>query len=338
MLIIGTGAMFVAGSLFGGIIFLIFTVIFALYIRAIWPRIPFAACLIDIAGSIMQSYQGTIWVSLFCLVLQILWVLWWCATSGGYLASNNASNLIVFLMLVSFYWSLQVFQNISHMTTCGVAGAWYFSPGENLGLTSSALKRTLTTSFGSVCLGSFLVAVIQAMRAMVRMARQQGSGGAAGAILLCLADCLLRCLDQLVQFFNKYAYVQCAVYGVSFKEAASRTWNMMMNRGIDAWINDDLTGFAIACGALIGGVICAIIGYFMADNTNSLSSGGIPIFMAVIGFIIGFFLVHTVLYTIESGVATLFVCFAEDEGAMQRNRPQEYNELIAVAPALPPMQ
>ena len=34
--------------------------------------------------------------------------------------------------------------------------------------------------------------------------------------------------------------------------------------------------------------------------------------MAIIGFIVGYVLVHTVLETIESGVATLFVCIAEE--------------------------
>ena len=113
--------------------------------------------------------------------------------------------------------------------------------------------------------------------------------------------------------------------------AKSKSLNFFIKR-------DDLTGFAIACGSLIGGIICAVVGYFMAVNTNSLDHGAIPIVIAIIGFIIGFFLVHTVLYTIESGVATLFVCYAEDPGAMQRNRPQEYNELVTVAPPLQPVQ
>jgi hypothetical protein len=49
--------------------------------------------------------------------------------------------------------------------------------------------------FGSICLGSLLVAIIEALRSMVRNARENGDGG----ILLCLAECLLACLQDVLE-------------------------------------------------------------------------------------------------------------------------------------------
>jgi hypothetical protein len=46
----------------------------------------------------------------------------------------------------------------------------------------------------------------------------------------------------LVEWFNKYAYIEIALYGKSYLPAAKDTWNLMKDRGIDALINDSLVG------------------------------------------------------------------------------------------------
>lgn len=61
----------------------------------------------------------------------------------------------------------------------------------------------LTTSFGSICLGSLLVAIIQALQALANTARQEGDAG----ILACIAECILSCLASIVEYFNKWVSV-----------------------------------------------------------------------------------------------------------------------------------
>lgn len=50
-------------------------------------------------------------------------------------------------------------------------------------------------------------------------------------IARCIAVCLLRCLDQLIQFFNQYAFAQVAIYGKTYCDAAKATWNLLKSRG-----------------------------------------------------------------------------------------------------------
>ena len=107
------------------------------------------------------------------------------------------------------YWGFQVNKNISHTTTCGVAATWYFSTVIEHKPTPAAFKRTMTTSFGSVCLGSLIVAFLQAVRAMLRGSKRSRS------CLTLIALCLLGCIERLIRYFNKYAFAQCAIYGSS---------------------------------------------------------------------------------------------------------------------------
>ena len=263
----------------------------------------------------------------------MIWIFIWASCSSAYLlVESQPSSAIVFLLLVSLYWGFQVNQNISHTTTCGVAATWYFSSEINYNPTPRAFKRTMTTSFGSVCLGSLLVAILEALRAMIKNA-QNGKN----EMLKCIALCLLNCIERMVRYFNKYAYAQCAIYGTSFITSAKRTLDLFSSRGILALINDDLTGLAIFAGALIGGVVTAAIGYgvgfvfYHNDNDDDVRIG-VPIGLAVYGFFIGLVLCQTVLYVVHSAIVCLFVCYCEDPATLQRNRPEEYNRICNAKP------
>merc|ERR1712083_982787 len=86
-------------------------------------------------------------------------------------------------------------------------------------------------------------------------------------------------------------------------------WSLLKSKGIDALINDDLTGFAIL-GSVLGHI-----------GSNA------PEMYAFFGFLVGFYLCLTILQIVTSCVITLFVCYAEDPHAMSENRPLEYNKI-----------
>ena len=53
----------------------------------------------------------------------------------------------------------------------------------------------MTTSFGSICFGSLIVAIIQALKQLVNAARGADDGY---GILLCIIECLLGCIESIV--------------------------------------------------------------------------------------------------------------------------------------------
>jgi len=323
----------VLGNMVMVIIGAILALINALYAYCVRSRIPFASALLGISSSITSSYGGTIFISVMVIVFDSLWVVLWGSMVYAYTVvfGDDINGAVLFLMLVSFYWGFQVNQNISHTTSCGVAATWYFSTEIDYNPTPKAFKRTMTTSFGSVALGSLMVAVIQAMKAMVQSMRNNKNG-----LIVCLAMCLLNCLERLAEWFNTYAYAHCAIYGTSFISSAKMTLNLFKNRGFTALINDDLTGMVLFAGAMIGGVVTAItgggIGYvFYRDESDTVKVTVLPV-MAATGFFIGLMLTMTTLYVVRSSVVALFVCFAEEPAALHDNRPEEYKRLTGAKP------
>ena len=108
------------------------------------------------------------------------------------------------------------------VTVAGTVGTWWYNPEEATSCCSTAVLdsfyRATTLSFGSICLGSLLVAIIQALRQLVNQTRSEEGGD---NILLCLAECLLASLEGLIEYFNKWAYIYVGLYGYTYFEAVS---------------------------------------------------------------------------------------------------------------------
>lgn len=96
-----------------------------------------------------------------------------------------------------------------HVTVAGVLGTWWFSPEDSQHFCSPAVNqsfiRTVTTSFGSICFGSLIVAIIQALEQLAHAARANDDGG----IGVCIAECILSCLRQIVEVCTNLNAVMC---------------------------------------------------------------------------------------------------------------------------------
>jgi Plasma-membrane choline transporter len=115
--------------------------------------------------------------------------------------------LIVFVTFAA-YWITEVIKNVIHATIAGVYGSWFYS-SRNMprGATRGALKRSMTYSFGSISLGSLLVAIINFLRQLCSIAQNDAAGNSniVASIMFCLLQCFLSVLDWLVEFINRYA-------------------------------------------------------------------------------------------------------------------------------------
>ena len=120
---------------------------------------------------------------------------------------------MAFLMFLSYYWTHQVLSNTMHVTSAGVIGTWWFAPQDASAYCSPAIgdsfRRASTYSFGSICFGSLIVAVIQALRQLNHYLR----GNEDAQILVCIIDCILGCIEGIIEYFNKWAYVYVGLYG-----------------------------------------------------------------------------------------------------------------------------
>jgi hypothetical protein len=215
------------------IIIFLFAALLAWYTKAVWHRIPFAAANLRTAVCAVKANIGLAAMGLLTIPLNIGWFVLWMytfvqmtgspfmkqqvtitestddtvfGTPNTHATEEKVSPLFYMFLavsLLSLYWTLQVIRNVFHTTVAGTIGTWWFLPIEASSCCSRGLldswSRSMTYSFGSICLGSLIVAILETIKSMVQStARSQRSG-----IFRCIAQCLLVWLERIAEYFNK---------------------------------------------------------------------------------------------------------------------------------------
>lgn len=227
----------------GGIVFLLFGLFTAFCFWTWIPRIPFSVLMLQTAIDVSKSFGHVYLVSFlggllaaafgayFSVTLVAVYVKYEpgsnpACSAGGNCSSATVIGLLVFITFAA-YWISEWLKNTIHTTISGVYGAWFFAPKNTpKGATRGAARRALTYSFGSISLGSLLVAIINFLRQACSIAQQSeaNSGNMAAACGFCILQCFLGILDWAVQFINRYAFSYIALYGKSYIQAAKDTW------------------------------------------------------------------------------------------------------------------
>jgi hypothetical protein len=215
--------------------------------------------------------MGLTFVAVVMLLLALGCSLLWFVGLGG--AISGSSGGIVFLLLVSYYWVHQVLSNIVHVTSAGTVATWWYVPLEAMSCWSRAVQdsffRATTYSFGSICFGSLLVAVVQALRAMAHMARQNDDM----KLLACILDCILAMIQDIIEYLNKWAYVYVGIYGFPYVEAGRNVIQLLESKGWSVIITDDLCDRALFVVSLCVGLLTGVVGWIVAAMDQNLLAG-----------------------------------------------------------------
>lgn len=294
------------------------------YAYFVWSRIPFAAANLNTALIGVKSNLGVAAVAYVFLFLGFGWAIWWSIVAGNMM--GNYGSGVAFLFLLSYYWTQQVLSNTVHVTTAGVIGTWWFAPNEASSCCSKAIgdsfSRATTYSFGSICFGSLIVAVIQALRSLNHMLRDNEDA----QCVVCIIDCILGCIESIIEYFNKWAYVYVGLYGYSYLDAGKNVITLFQNKGWTTIITDDLAENVLFMMSIVIGLITGLVGLIVAsldqnifanlDVENPGSAG------FLVGFLVGFILASILMSVVASAVNTVIVCFAEAPNEFQTHHPQ----------------
>ncbi|KAF9184076.1 putative choline transporter, neither null mutation nor overexpression affects choline transport [Haplosporangium sp. Z 767] len=351
-----------SGSLFWGGLMMI-SGLLVLFLYKYWAeRMPFAVLLLQTVTSVTRKYPGTLVIAFAGLFTQIAWSAFWifslavnysvfehksnCRFQDGddgktkLVCDNNQLYMVMIYLNFVMFWNTEVIKNVVHVTIAGVFGVYYFFEGSAAGAPASptlgSAKRAMTTSFGSICFGSLLIALLQTLRYILNSMRSDSDDGFMAFLAMC-ASCILSCLEGLFEIFNKFAFTQVAMYGKPFVKAASDTWEMIKDRGVDAIINDSLVGNVLGMGSLLVAVLSGLYGYlfikvvqpsFYDKNDETL----VIIAIVVLEMILGAVMMSVPNNVLDSGVTTTFVALAEDPQTLYKTKPELYH---AIAEAYP---
>ncbi|KAF8518950.1 plasma-membrane choline transporter-domain-containing protein [Hysterangium stoloniferum] len=341
----------------GAIIFTIIALFSLLAYYGYRSRIPLASLILQVTMDIAKHHMSVYVVGFVALVLQAALSVWFTFTaiatytkytpgnpscSNGTSCSSRTVAGLIFYEVFSYLWTSQVIGNVALATLAGGPyGAWYYFGPSSDGLmpphpTISSFGRASTLSLGSIAFGSLIVTILELIRLILNAARQYANseGHPVEACLACCAQCLIGVIENLVQYFNRYAYIEIALYGKPYIAAAKDTWRLFQDRGISALINDSLVGMALTWGGYIVGLLSSLFGYLYLRLTHPAynADGQYTAPVVLFSFIIGLTSSLTLSSSIEAGVSTIFVGLAEDPQVLAIRVPELFEMIRETYP------
>jgi len=253
----------------------------------------------------MKNYISTVFVGYFTSAFGAIWS--FCVAFAIYglvldlFSENNTQNSITGSMYLltkskvfgyfllgyvafSYLYVKAVIQNLVHVTIAAVYALFIFSSTKkkdgNIRInvrdpTYNSIKRSLTTSFGSICFGSLVILIVEWVRRIINWVNKILSLSCFICCSCCL-EYLVGKLDYVLEYFNSYAFVHVAIYGSTFCEASKESFKLMTKHGIDAVLNDVLVSRVLIVGKLTVIFVSSVSAYYMCkfaakvDNSTDI--------------------------------------------------------------------
>jgi len=303
--------------------------------------IPFTVLLIQTLISVMQDHFAMIFITLAGSILCVAWnllcvvgclALYMVHRSNNYQHDAAEDNAVYFAVCFIFLWGSMVASNTCHVACCGIFSRWYFGK-EHDSPVAKSLKVAFITSFGSICLGSFAVAFIRATEMLLKKLEREAAedNNPVVCVLLCLTRCVVNCIGDILEWFNEFAYVQCAVRGHGYLDAVKATYALCTFSGCQGISAASLVSTVMTMGALLCSILGGAMSYviFCGLMTDQMGVAVFGSIVGVFGYIIAIMMALAVLQPLQSGATTLIVCWAERPGDLARSHPQLASEFAS---------
>lgn len=335
------------GGIGQGIASILILIISIFWYCSIRSRIPFSASIFNITTKLVLKNPS---VLLVCFLEALINVIINC----GYLfvclctAVMNYSPFWYVYCVFSYTWITLTVSYVIYMTGAGVAASWYFLHNTDYYPSSptwSSFKRSITTSFGSCCYAGFILAVIEAMRVMIKLIvnltnerrnnteveRDDDRAGQICSDILCtlfscIALCILDLLESVVSWITRYSLIYCAMYGIPYKEGCRRWTELEFTRFVNVLIDGCVIKDAFSYNSIVFTIFSGLISFPLSlifFKVGSLQNIMI-VLLSVIFTIVGLAFLNNPVITMSD---TLLVCFSESPDTLKDNNFELYSVL-----------
>lgn len=236
---------------------------------------------------------------------------------GDYTIYLQIYNLFMLFWLVNFVSAL------GQLTLAGAFSSYYWTFNKSKDLPTfpvmGAFYRCFRYHLGSLAFGSLLIAIVQVIRTMLEYvdAKLKGSENEVAKFLIKCLKCCFWCLEKILRFITKNAYIMMGVHGKNFCASAKDAFNLILRNVVRVFVLDKVTDFLMfICKLVVVGLV-GVIAYFffngdipyLDDYNPRLNFYIVPIVIVVLGA----YVIADVFFSVyEMAVDTLFLCFLED--------------------------
>lgn len=196
---------------------------------------------------------------------------------------NQDTRRMWYFNLFAILWILAFILSLGKLVIGASCSIWYFSQtasgqtaAAGRGPVSKAYYWTFRYHLGSVAFGSFLLAVVWAIRIAFEYIYHQINNNELISqnkfiqLGLKIVRCCLACFERLVRFINKQAFIQIGLTGKNFCSAAKDAFCVVIGHPIEFGLLSGLANLFMILGncMIVGGTCC--IAFAIMRNVDKI--------------------------------------------------------------------
>jgi hypothetical protein len=225
-------------------------------------------------------------------------------------------------LLFCFFWTTQFILALGEIIAAMSVAKWYFSRDRSSIGNWTVIKcfcQSLLYHAGTAAFGSLIIAVVETISAFLaylqRRINMMGAQGATASrvaeVILCCLQCMMCCLENVLKYMNKNAYIQCAIFGSNLCCSAREAFFLILRNA------------TFICGvvAFIGKVFIALvtggISYVILDQYVPLELTN-PAGPAMLITFVAYFIGSSFMSILSMAVNTMLHCYVVDKEVRRR--------------------
>jgi len=328
------------------IIATVLTVLLLLFTAVMIPRIYLAVAVLKVACQAV-AYVPTV---LFTPVLPFLAIVavsvYWLGAalylfSAGDITQRDCENTeygdecgyevswnmaLKYMLLYHFFgllWTLQFIIAFTYTSIAGAVANFYWTRGQVNALEQSpvlgAMWRTTRYHLGSLAIGSFITALFQFIRFIVKYIEHQckklKDNNEMVRFIFCCVNCCLWYMQTVVNFINRNAYIVVAIDGTNFCTSARRACNLILENILRVAAVNVIGDSILFLGKLSVALGCTFVTYIyleggtFVDGANKISS---PLLVITAVMVISFAIASAFMAVVEMAVDTVLLSYCID--------------------------
>jgi len=183
-----------------------------------------------------------------------------------------------------FLWNNAFNVALGQILIAMAVSTWFFTAKEKKGKVKvvwESVKTICRYHIGSVAFGSFIIAVVQFIRYVMKYLEKQASAqkNRVMVYVLKLLQCCMWCFEKCLKFLNKNAYIQIALNGTNFCKSAYKAFFLIARNLLRFGTVAMLSGMVHTIGfiCIIAGTV--VIGYFIVGAMHEEVNPLVPCLM-----------------------------------------------------------
>ncbi|KAG1464469.1 hypothetical protein G6F55_001753 [Rhizopus delemar] len=298
-----------------------------IYIKVVYDnkhRINKTVTVIELACETIRSNPIIFIVPVLLLMTFIIFTIIWIILFNrlwliGHLSDPPTLSKTIWIVnsyvyyLAAFYiffymWTSAVLVYLEKFTLSAMISQWYFhrNSTSSTSVWRFAMIRGMSTSFGTIALSGFLMAIIQFLQLIIRLLKKYSKKSRPFATFV---ELVLSYIEPFINIVNHYTVALAGITSESFFSAANSSTKIFKRNLLSGIFGDLLTQIILQIGNSVIALASGLAAYVYATHQLHSPHG---LIVGLIGTLTSCYISQFYSYTLMSIIDATFLCYAID--------------------------